>query len=100
MREALPLALSGIFKQGNVGCIKRVCRGLILLYHRLTVRPGMAMTVKEMGAGDLHSPAPFHFRGELHHGKLPARQSAWRHDMRRCGEAFHGDGAAGRLSRS
>jgi hypothetical protein len=49
MREASLLAFSGIFTQGNVGCFKRVCRGLILLYHRLTVQPGMAMTVKEWG---------------------------------------------------
>jgi hypothetical protein len=49
MREAPLLAFSGIFTQGNVGCFKRVCRGLILLYHHLTVQPGMAMTVEEWG---------------------------------------------------
>jgi hypothetical protein len=29
----------------------------------------MTMTVKERGVGDLHSPAPIHFRGALHHAK-------------------------------
>jgi hypothetical protein len=38
LRKAPPLALSGIFEQGNIPC-----------YNRITVQPGKAMTVKEMG---------------------------------------------------
>jgi len=52
MREALPLALSGIFAQGNWQY--STCN---LCYRALTVQPGTAMTVKEMRPVRATAPA-------------------------------------------
>ena len=45
--------------------------------------------VSSFMAGVPHSPAAFHFRGELHCSQYPTRQPARRDVIRRYREAFH-----------
>jgi hypothetical protein len=60
-------ALSGIFDQGN-GNRFGIHRSQVLDYDAATVQPGMAMTVKEMGAVIPQSDGPF----SVYRGAYPA----------------------------